>query len=225
MDARPVASDVDDAVGQVRGLGLLGRGNVVDADAGEGRVGVNMLGRRVADPHPEGDGRACHGINGLAQALLVGCGEDEGGCDARVEDASSGGVPVEVEECRVGEGAGDGIGGVRGVGELADDREGVCGQSEAFQSRARRLLGVRVADGGAGEVMVAVVVVGGDAPGEGLVAVGRVVVAAVRALEGEEAAERIGDGLGEERPEGRGCALDRLGVEAVDGGRCPIGVG
>ena len=134
-------------------------------------------------------------------------------------------MPVEVEECRVGECAGDGIGGVRGMGELADDREGVCGQSEAFQSRTRRLLGVWVADGGAGEVVVAVVVVGGDAPGERLVAVGCVVVAAVRAFEGEEAAERIGDGFGEERPQGRGCAFDGWGVKAVDVGRCPIGVG
>ena len=225
MDACPVASDVEDAVGQVRGLVLLGRRNVVDADAGEGRVGIDVLGREVADAHPEHHGRAGHRIDGLAQAPFAGGGEDEGGCDAGVEDASAGGVPVEVEEGRVGERAGDGIGGVRGVGELADDREGVCGQSEAFQPRARRLLGVCVADGGAGEVMVAVVVVGGDASGKGLVAIGRVVVAAVRAFEGEEAAKRIGDGLGEERPERRGCALEGLGVEAVDAGRGPIGIG
>lgn len=198
---------------------------MVDANAGEGRVGVNVLGREVADAHPERHGRAGHGIDGLAQAPFAGGGEDEGGCDPGVEDASPGGVPVEVEEGRVGERAGDGIGGVRGVGELADDRQGVCGKSEAFQPRARRLLGVCVADGGAGQVVVAVVVVGGDAPGEGLVAVGSVVVAAVRALEGEEAAERIGDGLCEECPQGRGCAFDELGVEAVNVGRGPIGVG
>ena len=184
-----------------------------------------MLGREVADTHPERHGRARHGIDGLAQAPFAGCGEDEGGCDPGVEDSSAGGVPVEVEEGRVGERAGDGIGGVRGVGKHADDREGVCGKSEAFQPRARRLLGVCVADGGASDVVVAVVVVGGDAPGEGLVAVGRVVVGAVRVLEGEEAAECIGDGLCKERPEGRGCAFDGLGVEAVDAGRCPIGIG
>ena len=196
-----------------------------DADAGEGRVGVNVLGREVADAHPERHGRAGNGIDGLAQVPFTGGGEDEGGCNPGVEDASAGGVPIEVEEGRVGERAGDGIGGVRGVGELADDRQGVRGQPQAFQPRARRLLGVCVADGGAGEVVVAVVVVGGDAPGEGLVAVGGVVVGAVRALEGEEAAERIGDGFGEERPKGRGCALGGLGAEAVDVGRCPIGVG
>ena len=87
-------------------------GHMVDSDAGEGRVGVDMLGHKVADPHPDRDGRTGHGIDGLVQALFGGGGEDEGGCDARGWDSSTRGVPVEVEEGRVGESAGDGIGGV-----------------------------------------------------------------------------------------------------------------
>jgi len=39
-------------------------------------------------------------------------GEDESGCDVRVWDALTRSVPVKVEEGRVGESAGDGIGGV-----------------------------------------------------------------------------------------------------------------
>lgn len=85
---------------------------MVDSDASEGRVGVDMLGHKVADPHPERDGRAGHGIDGLVQALFVGGGEDEGGCDARVWEALTRSAPVEIEEGRVGESAGDGIGGV-----------------------------------------------------------------------------------------------------------------
>ena len=112
MDARAVAPDVEDSVGQVRELLLFGWGHVVDSDAGEDRVGIDMLGRKVADPHPERDGRTGHGINGLVQALLGGGGEDESGCDARVWDALTRSVPVKVEEGRVGESAGDGIGGV-----------------------------------------------------------------------------------------------------------------
>lgn len=112
MDARAVAPDVEDAVGQVRELLLFGWGHVVDSDAGEDRVGIDILGRKVTDPHPERDSRACHGIDGLAQVLFGGGGEDKGGCDARVRDSSTRGVPVEVEEGRIGKSAGDGIGGV-----------------------------------------------------------------------------------------------------------------
>ncbi|MDU5761299.1 MAG: hypothetical protein E6Z81_02840 [Schaalia odontolytica] len=85
---------------------------MVDSDAGEDRVGIDILGRKVADPHPECDGRTGHGIDGLIQTLFGGGGEDEGGCDARVGDSLTSGVPVEVEEGRVGESADDGIGGV-----------------------------------------------------------------------------------------------------------------
>lgn len=58
MDARAIAADVEDAVGLacgfVAGPGVL-RG---DADAGEGCLIVNVLGRQVGDARARIDGRA-----------------------------------------------------------------------------------------------------------------------------------------------------------------------
>lgn len=84
------------------------------------------------------------------------------------------------------------------MGELANDGEGICGKSEAFQPRARRLLGVCVADGGAGKVLVAVIEVLNDGPGERFVTVGGVAIASVRALEGEQPGEGIREGFRKE---------------------------
>ena len=60
------------------------------------------------------------GVDGVGQALFVWCREHEGGSDARVAQASPGGVPVKVEQGSVGEHARDRV-GVRGPGEFVDN--------------------------------------------------------------------------------------------------------
>ena len=50
------------------------------------------------------------GIDGVGQALFVWCREHEGGSDARVAQASPGGVPVKVEQGSVGKDARDRVG-------------------------------------------------------------------------------------------------------------------
>ena len=84
------------------------------------------------------------------------------------------------------------------MGELANDGESVCGNSEAFQPGTRCMLGGCVADGGTGKVLVAVFVILKDGPGECFVTVGGVVVAAMRALKGKQPGERIREGFRKE---------------------------
>ena len=84
------------------------------------------------------------------------------------------------------------------MGELANDGEGVCGNSEAFQPQQYDVVRLRGTKRGTGKVLVAVFVVLNDGPGERFVTVGGVVVAAMRALEGEQPGKRIGEGFRKE---------------------------
>ena len=120
MDARAIAADVEDAIGLACGFVAGPGGPRVDADAGEGFLLINVLGRHVGDARARVDGRGRDGIDGLGQALFVWCREHEGGSDARVEQASPSGVPVKVEQGSVGEDARDRV-GVRRLGEFVDN--------------------------------------------------------------------------------------------------------
>lgn len=84
------------------------------------------------------------------------------------------------------------------MGELTNDGEGIYGQSEAFQSQQNDVVRLRRKECGTGKVLVAVIVVLKDGPGERFVTVEGIVVAAVRALEGEQPGERIQDGFRKE---------------------------
>lgn len=79
MDARAVAADVEDAVGLARGFVAGPSGPRVDADAGEGFLLVNVLGRHVGDARARVDGRGGDGVDGVGQALFVWRREHEGG--------------------------------------------------------------------------------------------------------------------------------------------------
>ena len=85
------------------------------------------------------------------------------------------------------------------MGEHANDGEGVCGNSEAFQSQQYDVVRLRGTKHGTGKVLVAVIVVLKDGPGERFVTVGGVVEAAMRALEGEQPGKGIGEGFRKER--------------------------
>ena len=102
------------------GFVALPSGPRVDADAREGYLLVNVLGRQVGDARTRVDGRSGDGIDSLGQALLAWCREHEGGSDARVAQTSSGGVPVKVEQRRVGEDPREQV-QVRGLGEFLDN--------------------------------------------------------------------------------------------------------
>ena len=120
MDARAVAADVEDAVGLACGF-VVGPGDPrVDADAGEGFLIVNVLGRHVDEARTRVDGCGRDGVDGVGQTLLVWRREHESGSNARVAQASPGGVPVKVEQGGVGEHARDRV-GVRGPGEFVDN--------------------------------------------------------------------------------------------------------
>ena len=120
MDACAVAADVEDAVGLARGFVAGPGGPRVDADAREGFLLIDVLGRQVGDARARVDGHGGDGIDGLGQALLARCREHEGGSDARVEQACPGGVPVKVQQGRVGEDTRERV-GVRGLGEFVDN--------------------------------------------------------------------------------------------------------
>ena len=120
MDARAIAADVEDAVGLACGF-VAGPGDPrVDADAGEGLLIVNVLGRHVDEARTRVDGCVRDGVDGVGLALLGWCREHESGSDARVAQASPSGVPVKIEQGRVGEHARDRVGG-RGPGELINN--------------------------------------------------------------------------------------------------------
>ena len=115
VDACTVATDIEDAVGLACGF-VAGPGDPrVDADAGEGFLLVNVLGRQVGDARARVDGRSGDGIDGIGQALLAWCREHEDGSDARVEQACPGGISVKVQQGRVGEYTRERV-GVRGLG-------------------------------------------------------------------------------------------------------------
>ena len=110
VDACSVATDVKDAVGLACGF-VAGPGDPrVDADAREGFLLVNVLGRHVGEARARANGCGRDGVDGVGQALFVWCREHEGGSDARVEQASPSGVPVKIEQSGVGEHARDQVG-------------------------------------------------------------------------------------------------------------------
>ena len=136
VDACTVATDVEDAVGLACGF-VAGPGDPrVDADAGEGFLIVNMLGRQVGDARARIDGRGGDSIDGIGQALLAWCREHEDGSDAGVAQASPGGVPVKVEQGRVGEDAHDQV-GVRGLGEFVNNGGASVSGKPSAESAAR----------------------------------------------------------------------------------------
>ena len=94
---RAIAADVEDAVGLACGFVAGPGGPRVDADACEGFLLVNVLGRHVGEARARANGRGGDGVDGLGQALVAWCREHEGGSDARVPQASPGGVPVKIE--------------------------------------------------------------------------------------------------------------------------------
>ena len=128
VDACTVATDIEDAVGLACGFVAGLGGPRVDADAGEGFLIVNTLGREVGDARARIDGRGGDGVDGVGQALFVWCREHEGGSDARVAQSSPGGVPVKIEQSGVGEEAREWV-GVRGPGEFVDNGRVGVGQA------------------------------------------------------------------------------------------------
>ena len=181
MDARAVTADVEDAVGLACGFVARPGGPRVDADAREGFLLVNVLGRHVGEARARANGRGGDGINGLGQALFVWRREHEGGSDARVTQASPSGVPVKIEQGRVGEHDRDRVGG-RGPGELVNNGGVGVGDVQCRECRTGHEAWVGDADGGSRQMVVAVVVVVGDSPTEGVVPFVRVIVGAVGAF-------------------------------------------
>jgi len=129
MDACAVSADVEDTVGLACEVVAGPCGPRVDADAGEGFLIVNILGRQVGDARARVDGCGSDGVDRAGQALLGWCREHEGGSDARIAQASPCGVPVKVEQCGVSEHARDRV-GVRGLGELIDNGRVGAGQGQ-----------------------------------------------------------------------------------------------
>ncbi len=84
VDACAVAADVEDAVGLARGFVAGPSGPRVNADAREGFLLINVLGRHVGDARARVDGRGGDGVDGVGQAPLVWRREHEGDSDARV---------------------------------------------------------------------------------------------------------------------------------------------
>ena len=136
MDTCAVSANVEDAVGLACGVVAGPGGPRVDADAGEGFLLVNVLGRHVGEARARVDGRGSDGVDGVGQALLGWCREHEGGSDARVAQVSPRGAPIKVEQDRVGKDAHDQV-GVRGLGELVDD--GRVGAGRASTERPARV--------------------------------------------------------------------------------------
>ena len=110
MDVCAVSADVEDVAGVACGIVAGPGGPQVDADAGECFLIVNILGRQVGDARARVDGHGRDGVDRVGQALLGWCREHEGGSDARVTQASPRGVPVKVEQGRVGKDTHDRVG-------------------------------------------------------------------------------------------------------------------
>lgn len=223
MDTCAVSADVEDAVSLACGVVAGPGGPRVDADAGECFLIVNILGRQVGDARARVDGRGRDGVDRVGQALLGWCREHEGGSDARVAQALPGGVPVKVEQGRVGEDAHDRV-GVRSLGEFVDDGGVRVGQGQVRKSRTGHEAQVGQADGGSREVVVSVVVVVGDSPTEGVVPCASVVVGAVGAFCGEATFEGFlhrfgqecaGDGVSCRESVRVGCSHMRGGAQSL----------
>lgn len=163
MDARAVAADVEDSVGLARGFAAGPGGPRVDADARQGFLIVNILGRQVGDARARVDGRGGDCVDGVGQAPLTWHREDEGASDARVAQASPGGVPVKVEQGRVSEDSRDRVGG-RDLGEFVDNGGVGVGQAQCREARAGHEAWVGRTDSGSREVVVAVVAVARECP-------------------------------------------------------------
>ena len=224
MDACAVAADVEDAIGLACGF-VAGPGDPrVDADAREGFLLVNVLGRQVGDARARVDGRSGDGIDGIGQALLAWCREHEGGSDSRVAQTSSGGVPVKVEQRRVGENPRERV-GVRGLGEFVDNGRVVVGQAQCRESRTGHEARGGRADSGSRQVVVAVVVVVDDSSTEGVVPCARIVVGAVGAFCGEPPFEGFAHRFGQERPSDGVRCCNGVPVECGNARRHPVARG
>ena len=215
VDACAVAADVEDAVGLACGF-VAGEGNSrVDADAREGFLLVDVLGRQVGDARTHIDGRGRDSVDGIGQALLARCREHESGSNAQVTQALSGGVPVKVEQGGVGEDAHDQV-GVRGPGEFVDNGRVGVGHVQCRKARTGHEARVGDADGGSREVVVAVVVVFDESPAECVVSCARVVVGAVGSFRGESPFEGFAHRFGQERPSDRVRCCNGVPVECGD---------
>lgn len=131
---RAIAADVEDAIGLAGGFVAWLGGPRVDADAREGFLLVNVLGRQVGDARARVDGRGADGVDGVGQALLGWRREHEGGSDAGVAQASPGDVPVKVKQGGVGEDAHDQV-GVLGLGEFVSNGSVRVGQAKCRKAR------------------------------------------------------------------------------------------
>ena len=218
---RAIAADVEDAIGLACGFVAGPGGPRVDADAREGLLLVNVLGRDVGEARARANGRGRDGVDGVGQALFVWRREHEGGSDARVTQASPGGVPVKVEQGSVSEDAHDQV-GVRGPGEFVDNGRVGVGDVQCRKARTGHEARVGDADGGSREVVVAVVVVVDESPAECVVSCARVVVGAVWAFRGEAAFEGFAHRFGQERPGDGVGRCDRVRVKCGDAWRCPV---
>ena len=199
VDACSVATDVKDAVGLACGF-VTGPGDPrVDADAREGFLLVNVLGRHVGEASARANGCGRVGVDGVGQALVAWCREHEGGSDARVTQSSLSGIPVKIEQSGVGEHARDRV-RVRGPGEFVDNGRVGVGHVQCRKARTGHEARVGDADGGSREVVGAVVVVVDESPAECVVSCARVVVGAVGAFRGEAAFEGFAHRFGQEWP-------------------------
>ena len=178
--------------------------------------------RSVTRAHANGRGR--DGVYGVGQALLARCREHEGGSDARVAQSSPGGVPVKVEQRRVGEDAHDQV-GVRGLGEFVDNGRVGVGQAQRRESCTGHEARVGRADRGAREVVVAMVVVVDHSLAEGVVSCARVVIGAVGAFCGESPFEGFAHRFGQERPSDGVRCCNGVPVECGDAWRHPVACG
>ena len=224
MDARATAADVEDAVGLAGGFVAGPGGPRVDADAREGFLLVNVLGRHVGEARARVDGRGGDGIDGLGQALFVWRREHEGGSDARVTQASPNGAPVKVEQSGVGEHARDQVGG-RGPSEFVNNGRVGVGQAQVRESRTGHEARVGDADGGSREVVVAVVVVVNESPAECVVSCARVVVGAVGPFCGESPFEAFAHRFGQERTGDSVRRCESVRVECSDAWRDTVARG
>ena len=224
VDACAVAANVEDAIGLARGF-VAGPGDPrVDADAREGFLLVNVLGRHVGEARAHANGRGRDGVDSVGQALFGWRREHEGGSDARVTQASPSGVPVKIEQSGVGEHARDRV-GVRGPGEFVDNGRVGVGHVQYRKARTGHEARVGDADGGSREVVVAVVVVVDESPAECVVSCARVVVGAVGALRGEVAFEGFAHRFGQERPGDGVRRCDHGRIESGDPWRHPVARG
>ena len=221
MDARAIAADVEDAVGFAGGFVAGPGGPRVDADAREGFLLVNVLGRHVGEARTRANGRGRDGVDGVGQALVAWRREHEGGSDARVTQACPSGAPVTIEQGGVGEDTRDRV-GVRGPGKFVDNGRVAVGHVQCRKARAGHEAQVGDADGGSREVLVAVVVVLDESPAECVVSCARVVVGAVGAFRGEAAFEGFAHRFSQKCPGDGVGRRESVRVECGDAWRCPV---